>query len=358
MISRDRLRRSLLRWYRVKARPLPWRGTKDAYAIWVSEVMLQQTQIRTVIPYYQRFLRIFPDVETLARARFETVARLWSGLGYYRRARHMHRAAQEMVERFKGRFPEQYQEARTLSGVGHYTACAVLSIAYNQPLPVLDGNVARVVARLNAWRGNLYQSAFRRRVERHLRCLLAPRRPGDFNQALMELGQTLCLPRAPRCFACPLRKACKAFEENSPQLYPKPRARRPTERRHLATAIILRGKKAALIRGLDEGLLSDLWNFPAAFGTSRKQAVTNLETKLAGYGGSGARVRESAGSLRHNITFRSIQVTLHPADLPGARGAFRWFSLDDLERAPVSRLTRKIAHVLSQAPREHYEALK
>lgn len=349
MAARDlAIRRALLRWYGVKARPLPWRGTKDPYAIWVSEVMLQQTQIATVIPYYARFLRAFPTLRRLAHAPFERVAEQWSGLGYYRRARHLHEAAQEVVARFNGKFPDQYKEARMLPGVGHYTACAVLSIVYNRPLPALDGNVARVVARLNAWRGNLHQSAFRKRVEGQLACLLAPQRPGDFNQALMELGQTLCLPRAPRCHACPLRKWCKAFQEGNLELYPEPRPRRPTERRHLAAAVILRGDKAALVRGLDEGLIGELWNFPAAFGKSRKQAVANLQTKLAGYTGSGMRGGAPVGSLRHNITFRSIQVTLYRFEAPVNSNSLRWFLLDDLKSAAVSKLTRKIAAVVRQ----------
>ncbi len=339
------IRGALLRWYHANARPLPWRGAKDAYAIWVSEIMLQQTQVATVIPYYVRFLRAFPTVHRLARTSFERVAEQWSGLGYYRRARQLHRAAREVVARFNGKFPDQYQEARTLPGVGHYTACAVLSIAYNRPLPVLDGNVARVVARLNACRGNLHQVAFREQVERQLGCLLARRRPGDFNQALMEMGQTLCLPRTPQCSACPIQKWCKAFQEGNPELYPEPRARRPTERRHLAAAVVLRGNKVALVRGMDEGLLGDLWNFPSAFGESRKQAVANLQRKLAAHSGSGARPGPPAGSVRHTITFRSIQVTLYPFEPPPSRGAFRWFSLKELDRAAVSQLARKIAAV-------------
>ncbi|HEV2419453.1 MAG TPA: A/G-specific adenine glycosylase, partial [Terriglobia bacterium] len=154
-------RKALLKWYGVNARALPWRGTSDPYAVWVSEIMLQQTQVATVIPYYERFLRAFPTVELLARAPFERVAALWSGLGYYRRARHLHLAAQKISTDFGGRFPITYSEARTLPGVGHYTASAVLSIAYGKPFAVLDGNVARVVSRLYALNGNLQQPDFR-----------------------------------------------------------------------------------------------------------------------------------------------------------------------------------------------------
>ena len=234
------VRSSLLAWFRCHARRLPWRQNPSPYAVWVSEVMLQQTQVEAVIPFYQRFLHAFPTVERLARARAEQVLKLWSGLGYYRRARHLHAAAKAIVARFGGRFPSDYQAARSLPGVGDYTARAVLSIAYALPYAVLDGNVARVVARLRTIEGHANQPGFRSAVTHELELLLSRRRPGDFNQALMELGQTVCLPRAPLCAECPLSRWCQARRLGRQESFPSPKPRRATERAHLAVAILRR----------------------------------------------------------------------------------------------------------------------
>jgi A/G-specific adenine glycosylase len=345
-------RAALLRWYREHARPLPWRGTEDPYAIWVSEVMLQQTQIATVIPYYERFLRAFPDCERLAKARFGTVAKLWSGLGYYRRARLLHIGARKVWEDFNARFPATYEEARKIPGVGHYTASAVLSIAYRKPLPVLDGNVARVVARLEAWRGNLGQLQFRRAVEHRLSGLISIRKPGNFNQGLMELGQTICLPRNPQCEVCPLRRWCRAHRLGSPQDFPAPRLRRATVHRHMAAAIICDDHKVAVVRGLDEGLVSDLWNFPSAFGNTAEEAVENLRAKLALLLGAPVQLQGPVGSVRHGITFRSIHVRLYATKVRrgSAKSAFHWLPVSVVRHAAASQLAKKIASVLEAAP--------
>ncbi len=342
-------RRRLLAWFRREARSLPWRGTRDPYAIWVSEIMLQQTQVAAVIPYYERFLETFPSVEHLARAPMERVLKLWSGLGYYRRARHLHQAARILARRHNGQFPRDYPQARLIPGVGDYTARAILSIAFGEPYAVLDGNVARVIARLLALKGNLHQRPFRRAVELELEGLLAREDPGNFNQALMELGQTVCLPRAPRCTACPLRECCQASQRGTPELFPEPRPRRATESRHLAAAWIQRAGKVALIRGLDEGLLPDLWNFPSAFGVSREDARAHLEQKLANLARVVVLFSEPLAQLRHGITFRSIHVEVYSGHLaPSApEEIFQWVPLSKLSRGAVSQLARKIADELS-----------
>jgi A/G-specific adenine glycosylase len=348
----EAVRAALLRWYRKHARPLPWRGAKDPYAIWISEVMLQQTQVATVIPYYERFLRAFPDCESLAKAPFGAVAKLWSGLGYYRRARLLHLGARKVWKDFGGRFPATYEEARNIPGVGHYTASAVLSIAYDQSLPVLDGNVARILARLDARRGNIGQLKFRRAVERRLNCLISIRKPGSFNQALMELGQTICLPRGPQCGACPVRRWCLAHKLGRPQDFPVPRPRRATEHRHMAAAIISEDRKIALVRGLDDGLLADLWNFPSAFGTTGEEAAEKLAAKLALLFGSPVQLRGPVGSVRHTITFRSIQVGLYAADFQrgSPKNTFHLLPISMVQQAAASRLAIKIASALEATP--------
>jgi A/G-specific adenine glycosylase len=347
-------RRALLEWFRDHARPLPWRRHPRPYAVWISEIMLQQTQVGTVIPYFQRFLRAFPNVRALVRARRERVLELWSGLGYYRRARDLHCAAQIIVRRFGGRFPRSYEAARSLPGVGDYTARSVLSIAYNLPFAVLDGNVARLVARWRLLRGHVQETRFRQSVERILEQWLSRRRPGAFNQALMELGQTVCLPRAPRCPVCPLRFGCGAYAGGRPESYPEPRPRRRTEVRHLAVAAIRSDGKFALVRGLDESLLPDLWNFPSAFGASRKAARRALLDKLSALLFAPATLPAPRAEIRHSITHRSIRAQIYPIQLAAPRrlDGLRWVParrLGVLARtgsAAVSALARKVAAAL------------
>jgi A/G-specific adenine glycosylase len=337
--------------------------------------MLQQTQIATVTTFYQRFLEAFPTVAHLAQAPLERVLELWSGLGYYRRARHLHQAAQVIVQRHAEEFPEDYAAARALPGIGDYTAKAVLSIAFHQPYAVLDGNVGRVVARLGRLRGNLHQPGFRRAVETALAQLLSKRRPGDFNQALMELGQTICLPRAPRCSVCPLAKWCAGYRCGNPEAYPLPRPRRSAESHHLAVALLRRGDKVAMVRGLTDGLLDDLWNFPSAFGRSPIEARQSLREKLAGLlraPSAGAMARQGAvrahhravraphgvplltlggplAEFRHNITYRVIRTRVYPvkASRPTTHASFRWFGLTGLPQAAISQLARKVLQTIS-----------
>ena len=360
MVSPDRFRpvaarRSLLRWYQRRSRDLPWRRSKSPYTVWVSEVMLQQTQIETVIPYYQRFLREFPTVERLARAPLERVLELWSGLGYYRRARNLHRAAQELVEKHGGQFPTEMKQACSLPGVGDYTARAVLSIAYNVPLAVLDGNVARVMARLLALRGSLAERRFRRSVEENLDLLLSRRSPGNFNQALMELGQTVCLPRSPRCSSCPLGHWCLGFQSGRPEDFPEPRPRRQAEEWHIATAVLHKNQKVLVVKGLEDGILDDLWNCPSAVGQSSKESLARLREKLRSSLGTVPSLKEPAHRLRHTITYRSIQVHVYEGPFVGRlpNAGFRWFQRQSIEQAAVSQLARKIARKLAENDRRN-----
>jgi A/G-specific adenine glycosylase len=346
--------------------------------------MLQQTQVATVIPYYVRFIGTFPSVHRLAAAPLERVLELWSGLGYYRRARHLHLAARRVVSDFGGRFPESYDQARSLPGIGDYTARAILSIAYNQPYAAVDGNIARVISRLAAIGGGVDQGRFRAAVRTELQTLLSRRRPGNFNQAIMELGQTICLPRAPLCSRCPLVRWCRAHSRGAAHAYPRPRRRRATETRYLASALIRRvpvpgesqpvlrrerqggphagtessGERAvAMALGLDEGLLPDLWNFPSAFGNSRREAFERLQEKMATAAPFPVEWHEISsddgrGSLlrmHHRITHRSIEIDVYGANArvpPGSKGLIRWSSLGTLKNGAVWQLARKIANSL------------
>ncbi len=348
------IRSALLRWFGRHARSLPWRQPKSPYEVWLSEIMLQQTQIATVIPFYRRFLAEFPTVERLAAAPLERVLEQWSGLGYYRRARHLHLAARVLAEKHGGRFPEDLAQARGLPGVGEYTARAVLSIAYGKPYAVTDGNVARVMARLLALDGSWPQPAFRRTIGENLDLLLSRRSPGNFNQALMELGQTVCLPRSPHCPACPLRSWCRAFRLGKPESYPEARHRRQAEEWHLATAVLHRDQHMLLSRGLDDGLLDDLWNFPSALGQSSAKALARLKGKLRSTLGTAVSLKEPQHQLHHRITYRSIQVQVYTGEISGKLpgSGFRWFSAKAVEQAAVSQLARKIAREFINAQPE------
>ena len=315
--------------------------------------MLQQTQVATVIPYYQRFLDAFPTVTHLAQAPLERVLELWSGLGYYRRARHLHQAAQAVEQLPGASFPQDYAGLRALPGIGDYTAKAILSIAFHQPYAVLDGNVARVVARLGSRRGNLHQPQFRRTVEAELEALLSRRDPGNFNQALMELGQIICAPRGPHCPACPLATWCGGYRSGHPEDFPLPRPRRAAESQYLAVALLRRGTSMAMMRGLGDGLLDDLWNFPAAFGPSPAEALESLREKLAGLVRSPVRARhdvplltlgEPIAEFRHGITFRAIRGRVYPVrtSRPIHHVSLRWFQWKEIPRAAISQLARKI----------------
>ena len=343
------IRRALLAWFSANARVHPWRGTGDPYAVWVSEIMLQQTQIATVTPYYQRFLDAFPTVSHLAQAPLERVLELWSGLGYYRRARHLHQAAQAVAQLPAGKFPEDYAGLRALPGIGDYTAKAMLSIAFNQPYAVLDGNVARVVARLCSLRGNLHQPQFRTTVEAELGGLLSHREPGDFNEAMMELGQTVCLPRGPRCSACPLSKWCAGYRSGNPEDFPLPRPRRAAESHYLAAALLRRGSRVAMVRGLGDGLMDDLWNFPSVFGSSPEEALESLHEKLRRLTRAPFTVGEPIAEIRHGITFRAIKARVYPVEpaRPLRHASIHWFELTELPKAAISQLARKIVQKIS-----------
>lgn len=283
------LRRRLLRWYGKQRRALPWRSSRDSYRVWVAEVMLQQTRIAVVIPAYQRFIAAFPDLRRLAAAAEDEVLSLWSGLGYYSRARALQRAARQLVEQGADEFPADYKTARRLPGVGPYTAAAVLSIAYDQPYAAVDGNVIRVLSRLFCQslpdaRGEPYASLAQR--------LLDPVHAGDWNQAVMELGETVCTPQVPCCADCPWRFACRAYATAAVDRYPPPRARRPREQVRLEMQIV-RDRAGRLLLEQDVfPFLPHLWLPPV---------------RMAGQAGR-TLPGKPLGEIRHAIVHRDFRV--------------------------------------------------
>ncbi len=301
------LRRALLRWYAVHARDLPWRRTRDPYAIWVAEIMLQQTRVAVVVDYYQRFLARFPDVGALARARLSSVLTLWSGLGYYRRARALHAAARAIVGERRGELPATSAAWRTLPGIGRYTAAAIASQAHGEPCAVVDGNVQRVLERLAGERlaGEAAWCA--------AGALLDPRAPGDFNQAMMELGATVCTPAQPQCSVCPVRRWCatRGVLERPPQP--------PRRKRVVGYALAVRDTRVRLVRRpADHALMPGLWELPPFSRTPR---------------------RTPAFTLRHAITTTDYEVRIFSGNGAPPRG--KWIARSQLARLPLTGLARK-----------------
>ncbi|MDA2937834.1 A/G-specific adenine glycosylase [Acidobacteria bacterium AH-259-A15] len=332
----------LLSWYRNNRRDLPWRKDPDPYRIWVSEVMLQQTQVGTALPYFREFLKTYPTLESLARAQENQILSSWSGLGYYSRARNLHRAAQIVLERHGGEFPRDYREARQLPGIGRYTAGAILSIAYGEPLPILDGNIRRLFARYL----KIEQDLGRTGTEELWKLLTElVREPsvakdiGDFNQALMEIGSLVCTPRNPQCHCCPLAESCRARKEGMQEVLPRVRKQRSSQEFHYTVALISRGEEYLLKQNSQETFLRGFWEFPRVGGqptphiaqTFRK--VHDLDLKVNGW----------AAPVTHQITFRKLN--FHPAlvslQSPAPEEHFTWAKPGENDY-PISSYVRKI----------------
>ena len=323
MASRHRVKPSvsglLLAWYRGGHRDLPWRRVSDAYGIWVSEVMLQQTRAQTAIPYYQRFIARFPTVTALASAGEEEVLTLWSGLGYYARARNLLRAARQVVA--AGEFPRDYDGIRALPGVGDYTAAAISSMAFQLPCAVVDGNVLRVVARVENDPADIASLRTRERFRAVAQGWLDPRHPGLFNQALMELGATVCLPRKPRCPVCPISSLCGARVSGTAGELPV-KLRKTAPVRIAAALLVVRKGRRILLR---QSRIAGFWDLPAP------QDLPGSRT--------GARL----GEFRHTITHHHYTFTVLAAPPPAGplRPPFRWFAPSALTQIPLSTTARK-----------------
>jgi A/G-specific adenine glycosylase len=351
-------RKQLLGWFRQFRRDLPWRRTRDPYRIWLSEIMLQQTRVAAAIPYYERFLERFPDVRALAAAPQEDILRGWSGLGYYSRARNLQKAALQIVAKHGGQFPNRREDALALPGIGNYTAAAILSIAFGEKLAVLDGNVARVLARLGAIRGNLRESTRWQKLQETADCLLDPESPGDWNQAMMELGATLCTPKSPQCLLCPVAHYCQARKLGFAESLPEKRKKRATVEVTLAAAVFTDEKGQTLLlpppRNTKERtsadnvptLVSKMWHFPTLSVTEEPAAnllafLRKRMTKVQ----PGKWQLVPAAKVRHAVTYRAITLLpflIRVRKLPCFRGA-RKAPLSDISGLPVSNLTNKVA---------------
>ncbi|MEM6453573.1 MAG: A/G-specific adenine glycosylase [Acidobacteriota bacterium] len=349
------LRAALLAWYRRHARDLPWRRTRDPYAIWLSEVMCQQTRVETVIPYYERWLAALPTVDDLAAADEDRVFKLWEGLGYYRRARNLHRAAQRVVA--DGGFPIAAVDWMDLPGVGRYTAGAIASIVHGEPAPVVDGNVKRVFARLFAIDDSIDASATIRRLWSIAEALVDPEDPGAFNQALMELGARVCTPRRPQCLTCPLSSMCAARAAGRQADLPVRRAKRAVPHRDVALARVRRGARVLLVRRPPDGLLAGLWDFPHAFVEAGESPADALHRALAEIGlALPADAACDAPLAETDHAFTHLRVTLRLYDASTAAGSIDgesldWVATDALRARALPTATRRLLDQLDAAAR-------
>ncbi|HEV8374951.1 MAG TPA: A/G-specific adenine glycosylase [Candidatus Polarisedimenticolia bacterium] len=344
--------RKLLAWYRRHQRDLPWRRTRNPYRIWISEVMLQQTQVATVIPYYRRFLERFPDVEALARAREQDVLAVWSGLGYYRRARHLHAAARVLLREHQGRIPRDLAALRRLPGIGRYTAGALASIAFDRPEPAIDGNAERVLSRFLARRDHEL-------LEEVVRNMMLAASPSQITQALMELGALVCAPTAPACGRCPLEESCRARQQGLQSEFPAAKRRRPSKKLDAAVAVVRQGSALLMLRRDGEELLRGMWEFPGDFLEPGEEPEAGLRRVGRDRIGRAIVTRKLIASVEQTLTYRRVRVHAFdavlaeptPAGWKLPRGA-RWVSMRTVGRLPHGSRTAKLLSLLATLPRE------
>jgi len=347
--------RRLLDWYAENARELPWRGHPDPYAVWVSEIMLQQTRVETVIPYFQRWMGRFQTVSALADAPQGEVLSLWEGLGYYSRARNLHQAAQEVITKYNGEIPQDLKTLTSLPGIGRYTAAAIVSIAFGKNEPALDGNIRRVLSRVF----NITDPARSTSGERILWALaeehLPPGQAGDFNQAMMDLGATICFPKNPDCPNCPVVEICHAkilgVQEDRP--VPKPKTRIP---HHTVTAAVIRqDNKVMIAQRPQNGLLGGMWEFPGGKREPGEELSACLRREIIEELSIEIKVGKPFGIFKHAYTH--FRVTLHAflCTLNGSQpqlkehSDLRWVLPEDLDEYPMGKIDRQIANKLRQA---------
>lgn len=354
-IGRKQLATRVLAWYAKNKRDLPWRrDAHDPYHVWISEILLQQTQVATVIPYYERFLARFPNVQALANAKLDDVLKVWEGAGYYARARNLHRAAQEIVKRFGGKLPSTVDELMTLPGIGRYTAGAIASIAFQQDAPVLDGNVARVLCRYFNIRRDPKQSATQKQLWQIAKALLPRGRAGDFNQGLMELGATICTPRTPRCDVCPLHRTCEARRLGWQERLPVKAKKKKLPHHEIAVGIIWKRGKILIAQRPPEKLLGGLWEFPGGHRQNNESLQACVRREVKEELDVQVKVGEKIATINH--AYSHFSITLHAFHCAWASGrpraigcaAWKWVSPNELNDYAFPKANRKVIAMLTR----------
>ncbi len=338
MKATPKISKLLIDWYRDHKRALPWRGIKEPYKIWISEIMLQQTQVDQVIPYYKKFIRRFPTLKKLAKSELDEVYKIWQGLGYYRRASLAHAASKLILSKWKGKIPSNYDLIRQLPGFGEYTAGAVLSLAYGKPYPAIDGNVNRVISRIYNITDEASTSAFKQKVKDYTLKMLVPDFISDFNQSLMELGSLICRPKKPLCSECPVQKFC-ASRGNADHL-PRKKQKPKNPHYHVVIGIICKRDKILIVKRPHTGLLANLWEFPGGKKEKKESLEDACKRELLN------KVNLHVSNLRKLIFYKHmyshLHTTLHFYLTEFKKGdirlkkntAFKWVSIDNLKDYP------------------------
>ncbi|MFC1857761.1 A/G-specific adenine glycosylase [Thermodesulfobacteriota bacterium] len=347
-----KIRRYLVNWYLKNRRDLPWRTTDNTYHIWISEVMLQQTQVNTAVPYYHKFLDQFPDIEHLAKADLQQVLKVWEGLGYYARARNLHKAAKMVLGEHGGKIPTNREDFRRLPGVGDYIASAVLSIALDQPYCAVDGNVKRVLARLFQIDSPLNKSGTYKQFKEIADELIDPAHPGIFNQAIMELGAMACKPRGPECQQCPITSFCGAYKNDSVKTYPKHLKSGPIPEYHMATGVVWKKNNFLIVRRKNEGLLGGLWEFPSGEIKDGDDPRNACEVLIR----EGVNLQIEIDSLlcrvKHAYTHFKIKMDVFNCRYVSGRVrlngpvAHRWITLNKIDEYPFPKANHKFIPLL------------
>lgn len=336
-------------WYAEHQRDLPWRrDARDPYCVWISETLLQQTQVATVIPYYERFLARFPTVHALASASLDEVLKVWEGAGYYTRARNLHRAAQEIVTRFGGEIPSTVEELLTLPGIGRYTAGAIASITFNRAAPILDGNVTRVLCRYFKIEGDSRAAQSKRDLWELSAQLVPHQQPGNFNQALMDLGATVCTPRRPACTICPLNQGCAARRLGIQEQLPAKSAKKKLPHYQVAVGVVWKGNKILIAKRFARDLLGGLWEFPGGHCDKRESLAQCVKREVREELGVAVKVGKEFAVVRH--AYSHFRITLHAFHCHWVRGrpralgcaAWKWVLPRELSRYAFPAANRKI----------------
>nr|WP_309865000.1 A/G-specific adenine glycosylase [Desmospora profundinema] len=348
----EAIQRNLLAWYDQNKRDLPWRINQDPYRIWVSEIMLQQTRVDTVIPYYERFMERFPTLGDLAGADEDEVVKAWEGLGYYSRARHLHAAVREVTASYDGEVPQQWEEISRLKGVGAYTAGAILSIAYDQRVPAVDGNVMRVFSRWLALWDDVAKVSTRKRIETLAIQVIPADRPGDFNQALMELGALICSPLAPRCDHCPVRDECHARQRGIQAELPVKSKAKPPVPVAVTFGWITDGSRILLEKRPPEGLLAGMWGLPTVENNPNEKTLGETLQQALEKEGFPVELGASLGELEHVFSHRRWRVTIVEGDAESGMemlsDRYQWVQPGKWDRLAFPNVYHKAIRLVSE----------